>query len=126
MENILEFDTDEIKILNQLRYRNIKHITTTLDHNTLDGERKCNDLSAGMYNALCEWMFYVHVYEPTNEDLAKLNNTLFNNKDMLDLEQKYCHKMYPETALLIFPSSIPPRPSLYNHIVEDILEFDKN
>ena len=71
-------------------------------------------------------MFYVHVYEPTNEDLVKLDNALFDNKNMLDLEQKYSHKMYPKTAHLIFPSSTPPHPSLYNHIIKDILKFDKN
>ena len=61
-------------------------------------------------------MFYVNVYEPTYEDMKKLNNTMFDDINMIDLERKYRHKILPETipSFATHKTLPPPSPTSVN------------
>ena len=52
----------------------------------------------GMYKTLRELMFNVNVYKPAYEDMKNLNNTMFDDMNMIDLERKYHHEILPETV----------------------------
>ena len=120
VENIIELDKDEIKILSQPRYNTI---TKRLNLPSLVKELACKYLNIGMYKTLRDWVFYVHVYELTDEDLTKLDSTLFDDMDMIDLERKYLHMIIPETVMVISTSSNPltlPSPLLHHpHRIRD-------
>lgn len=62
IEEILEFDKDEIKLLNQLRYRIVNTITRRITLTSLDKELAYKDMNMGMYKTLCDWIFYVNTY----------------------------------------------------------------
>lgn len=62
IEEILEFDKDEIKLLNQLRYRIVNTITRRITLTSLDKELAYKDMNMGMYKTLRDWIFYVNTY----------------------------------------------------------------
>ena len=64
-------------------------------------------MSMGMYKSFLEWMYYYHTYEPGQEEVTQLNDTIDDDEDMDNLEEKYAARFEQSTT----SSTQPPIPT---------------
>ena len=56
---------------------------------TIDKEKSSKDLSGVMYKQLKRWMWYCKVHQPSLEDIANLNDSVFDNVDLDELKHRF-------------------------------------
>ena len=88
-DTIMQLTDAEITKVKQLKYTTWSSITRRLRRKQLQKELDNKDISMGIYKCFVDWMHYFHEYEPGQEVVMNLDDSLYDGEDMDDLERKY-------------------------------------
>ena len=70
-----------------------------------------NDITIPIYNCLINWMLYYNAYFPSIDDTMKLDDTIYDNEDMVDLERKHHQNLFLQLSQTLYPTPTPPTQS---------------
>ena len=121
LKNVLEFSDTEVGKLHQLKYHKIGRLKN-IKLSTIDEEKSSKDMSSVMYKQLKRWMWYYKVHQPSLEDIANLDDSLFDDIDLDELEHQFQQLSFkPPTSLASTTSSstttTPPSTLSYKHAI---------